>query len=186
MKAEFAKSHDFWTHPSVLLLTGDDPVEHISSRASKIALEAMENGWSGPPFDPAKLAEYLRIRMVPTAEVADARTVPLANDRLQIEFNPNKPQARIRFSIAHEIAHSLFPDCHEAIRHRHSISEQQGDDWQVEMLCNLGAAEFLMPVGTFPDFKQEGVGIDRLLELRMQFEVSTEAVLLRVIRVTET
>lgn len=186
MKALFEKGRDFWTHPSVLMLTGGDPVEHISSQASRIALEAMEHGWSGPPFDPAKLAEHLRISMVPTAEVADARTVPLANDRLQIEFNPNKPMARVRFSIAHEIAHSLFPDCHEAIRHRHSISEQQGDEWQVEMLCNLGAAEFLMPVGSFPDFKREDVGIDRLLELRKRFEVSTEAVLLRMVRVTET
>jgi len=185
MRALFGKGRNFWTHPSVLLLSVGDPVEYISSRASKIALEAMEHGWSGPPYDPAKLAEHLRVCMVPTEEVADARTVPLANDRLQIEFNPNKPKARVRFSIAHELGHSLFPDCHETIRHRHPVSEQQGDEWQVEMLCNLAAAEFLMPMGSFPDFKQEAVSIDRLLELRRQFEVSTETVLLRVVRLTE-
>src|SRR5207253_1920213 len=153
-------------------LTKGDPIQHICARASRIALEAMEHGWSGPPYDPAKLAEHLRIRMVPTEEVSDARTVPLPDEHLQIEFNPNKPKARVRFSIAHELAHSLFPDCHEAIRHRHPFAEQQGDDWQVEMLCNLGAAEFLMPVGSFPDFKQEAISIDRLLELRRKFEVS--------------
>ena len=185
MKASLGKGRDFWTNPSVLLLTDGDPVEHIASRASGIALDAMQHGWSGPPFDPAKLAEYLRIRVVPTDEITDARTVPLTNDRLQIEFNPNKPKARVSFSIAHELAHSLFPDCHEAIRHRHPASEQHGDEWQVEMLCNLGAAEFLMPVGSFRDFKQEAVSIERVLELRREFEVSTEAVLLRVVRLTE-
>lgn len=145
----------------------------------------MEKGWSGPPYDPAKLAAYLGMRVVPTENVADARTVPLRDNQIQIEFNPNKPKARVRFSIAHEIAHSLFPDCLETVRHRHPTSDQRGDEWQLEMLCNLAAAEFLMPLGSFPDFKGETVSIDRVLELRRQFEVSTEAVLLRVVRLTE-
>jgi Zn-dependent peptidase ImmA (M78 family)/O-acetyl-ADP-ribose deacetylase (regulator of RNase III) len=175
----------FWTHDSVLRLRADDPISYIRSQASEIALQAMQGGWSGPPFDPAKLAEHLGIRVVPSEDVSDARTLS-AEDRMQIEFNPNKPKERVRFSIAHELAHSLFPDCKETIRHRHPVSDQRGDEWQMEMLCNLGAAEFLMPVGSFPDLKKETIGIDRALELRNQFQVSTEAVLLRIVRQTET
>jgi len=53
------------------------------------------------------------------------------------------------------------------------------------MLCNIGAAEFLMPVGSFPDLKDQATEIDRLLGLRAQFDVSMEALLLRVARLTE-
>src|SRR6266404_1852292 len=53
------------------------------------------------------------------------------------------------------------------------------------MLCNIGAAEFLMPVGSFPNLNEQATDIDRLLRLRSQFDVSMEALLLRVIRRTE-
>jgi hypothetical protein len=83
------------------------------------------------------------------------------------------------------LAHTLFSDCGEAVRHRLAREEQVHDDWQLEMLCNVGAAEFLMPVGSFPDLSDHATDIDRLLRLRSQFDVSMEALLLRVIRRTE-
>ncbi|MBI5818278.1 MAG: ImmA/IrrE family metallo-endopeptidase [Verrucomicrobia bacterium] len=185
MKAHASKISRFWTHPSIRALPGNDPIHDIRSRANAVTLEAMQAGWSGPPFDPAKLAEHMGFRVVPSEDVTDARIVPLPDRRCQIEFNPCKPKARIRFSIAHELAHTLFPDCYESVRHRLLASEREGDDWQLEMLCNLGAAEFLMPVGAFQELKSGDVGIDRLLELRKQFEVSIEAVLLRVVKLTQ-
>jgi len=54
------------------------------------------------------------------------------------------------------------------------------------MLCNFAAAEFLMPVCSFPELKGEESSIDKLLELRNQFQVSTEAILLRFVRLTST
>jgi len=91
----------------------------------------------------------------------------------------------VRYSIAHELAHTLFQDCGEVARYRLGRHEQQADDWQLEMLCNVGAAEFLMPVGSFPDLKTQPLEIDRLLALRSSYDVSTEALLLRVARLTE-
>src|SRR5438128_5868212 len=45
-----------WTNPSVrklMKIVGDaDPVEAITHRARDVALEAMDRGWVGPPFDP--------------------------------------------------------------------------------------------------------------------------------------
>jgi hypothetical protein len=185
-KATHARAKGFWTHPSVVALQSDDPIHSICAKANTLALLAIQAGWSGPPFDPTKLAEILGIRVVPREEVGDARTVPLPDHRLQIEFNPNKPRARVRYSIAHELAHTLFPDCHKSVRHRASAEQQERDDWQLEMLCNLGAAELLMPIGSFPELRQEDLTIDRVLTLRKQFEVSTEAVLLRSIRLTDS
>jgi Zn-dependent peptidase ImmA (M78 family)/O-acetyl-ADP-ribose deacetylase (regulator of RNase III) len=176
----------FWTHPSVVALAKDgDPVDRIISLASSVALDAMQAGWAGPPFDPFKLAEHLKIAVVPRDDIPDARIVQLLDGRFQIEFNPNRPRGRVRYSIAHDLAHTLFADCGDEVRYRLGRHEQKADDWQLEMLCNIGAAEFLMPVGSFPDLKTQSADIDRILALRSSFDVSTEALLLRVARLTE-
>jgi Zn-dependent peptidase ImmA (M78 family)/O-acetyl-ADP-ribose deacetylase (regulator of RNase III) len=176
----------FWTHQSVLnFAESSDPVQRMISRASSVALDAMQAGWSGPPYDPFQLAEHLKIKVVPSENVTDARILQAPDGQFQIEFNPNRPKARIRYSVAHDLAHTLFSDCGEVVRHRLARDEQKRDDWQLEMLCNIGAAEFLMPVGGFPDLHDQATDIDRLLGLRAEFEVSMEALLLRVIRRTE-
>jgi hypothetical protein len=58
------------------------------------------------------------------------------------------------------------------------------DDWQLELLCNLAAAELLMPIGVFPDLDQRTTDVERVLELRRKFEVSTEAVLIRIAKLS--
>jgi O-acetyl-ADP-ribose deacetylase (regulator of RNase III) len=176
--------HEYWTHPSVIALAGDsDPIEVITAKARATVFAAIQDGWSGPPFDPFSLAEYLRVRVVPREEVPEARTVPKGNE-ISIEFNPNRPRGRVRYSVCHELAHTLFPDCRDAVRHRLAHEEMHGDDWQLEMLCNIGASEFLMPIGTLPPLEAEALSIDSILQLRKRYDVSTEAVLLRAARVT--
>jgi Zn-dependent peptidase ImmA (M78 family) len=54
----------------------------------------------------------------------------------------------------------------------------QGDDWQLEMLCNMAASELLMPIGSLPTLEAEHLTIDSILELRKKYEASTEAILL--------
>jgi Zn-dependent peptidase ImmA (M78 family)/O-acetyl-ADP-ribose deacetylase (regulator of RNase III) len=174
-----------WSNPSVLDLAGkSDPIETITNRARQLVLEAIENGWEGPPFDPLWLAEYLGIQVVPLEDVVDARAVPLAEGRIQIEYNPNQARSRVRFSLAHEIAHSLFPDCSKTVRNRLVGVQRREDEWQLELLCNIAAAEFLMPTGTRVDVGNISVAIDEILRLKEVFAVSTEAMLLRVIRLT--
>ena len=97
----------FWTNPSVRALSrARDPVEEIIGNARALVFRAQELGWKGPPFDPFALAELLGIQTLPTAEVLDARTVPLGEGRFRIEFNPDRPRRRIRHSVFHEIGHT--------------------------------------------------------------------------------
>jgi O-acetyl-ADP-ribose deacetylase (regulator of RNase III) len=174
-----------WTNPSVKMLAGDnDPVRTITDRAREVVLMAIDKGWAGPPFDPLALGDLLNLRTAPRADIRDARTVP-EGDGVCIEYNPSRPRGRARYSIAHEIAHTLFPDCSDQIRNRASRHEMKADDWQVEMLCNIAAAEFLMPIGSLGAVRQEDLNIDRILELRKEYDVSTEAVLLRAVHVTD-
>lgn len=171
-----------WTHPSVVAFAKKaDPVEEILRATREVVLKAIEDGWNGPPFDPFELASHLELRVVPSQEVRDAMLVPDGR-RFRLEFNPDQPRRRIRFSIAHEIAHTLFPDCKDQVRHRVRREAMRDDEWQLEMLCNIAASELLMPAGELPIGSQARLGIDELIELRDQFDVSLETILLRVVR----
>jgi hypothetical protein len=93
-----------WTNESVLALAGaSDPIQVITETARAAVLSAADAGWTGPPFDPFALAALRHIDVTPTEDVMDARTVPIPGNRLQIQFNPNRPQSRIRYSICHEL-----------------------------------------------------------------------------------
>jgi hypothetical protein len=168
-----------WTHPSVRRFAGTaDPIELVADRARTTVRDAIQAGWEGPPFDPSVLAKILRIPTIPTEDVVEARTVS-SGSQVRIEFNPNRPPARIRFSIAHELAHTLFPDFHVATRNRGAQPAGRSDDWQLELLCNLAASEFLMPTSCDID-PRALVDIDFLLRMQSKFDISMEAVALRL------
>lgn len=175
-----------WTHPSVVrLLEGnvtDDPLVWVAQRARETALVAMEQGWLGPPYDSFQLADALGIEVVARQDLEDARLVAV-DGRPRIEFNPQRRPARIRFSIAHEIGHSLFDDYAQRTRYR-DMDQRRADDWQLEVLCNIAAAEFLMPPGALPVGAIEDLNVVRLLDQRSKLGVSTEALLRRVVRLT--
>lgn len=179
-----ARSTPFWTNKSVLAMAGDsDPVEAMTEHARRVALEQIEKGWQGPPFDPVDLAKRLHVPLVPRGELRDARTVPVGDSGVRIEFNPSRPRPRLRFSIAHELAHTFFPDAAQAVRNRGGTGRD--DDWQLELLCNIAASELLMPVGSFPELAKAPLEIEALMRLRKRFEVSTEALLRRVVRLSD-
>ncbi len=175
---------EYWTNPSVIQFAGQsDPIDLITEKARNEVLRAIQSGWQGPPFDPFKLAEVLGIPTIPREDVLDARILTSGSNRQQIEFNPNRPRGRTRFSVAHEIAHTLFPDCAIYVRNRGQVAETREDDWQLELLCNIAAAEFIMPVGGEIDSKTP-VTIDNILKLQKQFDVSTEAISIRLAKIT--
>jgi len=179
-----ANSGISWTNPSVLEFAGkSDPIELITQKARDEVLRAIQAGWQGPPFDPFKLAEHFGIRAIPREDVFDARIVPAGSSRLQIEYNPNRSRGRLRFSVAHEIAHTLFSDCFESVRNRELHTRISEDDWQLELLCNIAAAEFLMPVGNEIDSRTP-ITIDNILRLQKEFDVSTEAISIRLAKIT--
>jgi Zn-dependent peptidase ImmA (M78 family) len=174
-----------WTNKSVLKFEKESPVEKIISKVGEIIIKAFDSGMSGPPYDPSKIASYMGVKVLPNHDVPDARLISAPNGKFLIEYNPNQYKSRIRFSIAHELTHLLFPDCEDEIRNRNSKVDFSKDNWQLEMLCNIGASEFLMPIGSFPGLKREEITIGNFINLRDQYNVSTEALFLRAVKVTE-
>jgi len=174
-----------WTNRSVLALAGEaDPIRVITEKARAVAMEAIQAGWSGPPYDPFSLADHLKVSVVARQDIPDARTVT-SGTGFVVEFNPNRPRNRVRYSICHELAHTLFPDCNERVRNRLTHADMKGDEWQLETLCNIAAAEMLMPIGSVPTLTNDQLSIDTVLEARKRHEVSAEAVLFRAVRLTD-
>jgi O-acetyl-ADP-ribose deacetylase (regulator of RNase III) len=153
-------------------------------RARQLVMEAMDGGWTGPPFDPIELAIRLGYEVTANSEVRDARIVAIPRGRARIEFNPNRPRGRMRYSIAHEIAHTLFPDFADEVRNRAIHNQATGDDWQLEALCNIAAAEFLMPLGSITR-GERNYSLQAVLDLQRRFDVSTEALVIRLAETAE-
>jgi O-acetyl-ADP-ribose deacetylase (regulator of RNase III) len=123
----------------------------------------------------------LQVKIEANSSVADARLV-VTESGPKIEFNPQQPRERVRFSIAHEIAHLLFPDWSDQIRNRGG--DKSPDDWQLEMLCNLAASEFVLPVGSLTGASSVP-SIEVLMKQRRQFDVSAEAFLIRLSKISK-
>jgi O-acetyl-ADP-ribose deacetylase (regulator of RNase III) len=173
-----------WKNKSVLSFAlNGDPIEMMEAVAQQKVFEAVGQGWSGPPFDPLELARIMGIHVRPNASIPDARIFELGDDTV-IEFNPNRAPGRVNFSIAHELAHTFFSDWREKVRNRAQTSEDN-QNWQLEMLCNIGAAEILMPLGSFPQSEAIAESIEGVMQLRKKFEVSAEAILIRLAKLSK-
>jgi hypothetical protein len=140
------------------------------------------------------LADFMGVRLSPTTKgLVDARAVPDESTDLgiRVDYNPNRPRGRLRFNLAHELAHTLFPDVAMQVRNRTPMGAvaafTRSDDWQLEMLCNIAASEFLLPANTLDDLGvSEDLDINTLMNTRERLQVSTEALLRRVVALTST
>jgi len=70
------------------------------------------------------------------------------------------------------------------VRNRGVKDERKPDNWQLEVLCNIGAAELLMPHGSFSQLAKMQLSIDSVMELRKKFDVSVEACLIRLVKLS--
>jgi O-acetyl-ADP-ribose deacetylase (regulator of RNase III) len=52
----------------------------------------------------------------------------------------------------------------------------------LEALCNIGAAELLMPLGSFSHLAAEAISIESVLDLRKRFDVSVESCVIRLVK----
>jgi hypothetical protein len=177
-----------WTHKSVeeLLRTSEssDPIKIVKEKARELVLAALDKGWQGPPFNALELSQLLNIEVVPNDSVFDARIVPIKHNKFVIEYNPFQKPTRLNFSIAHEIAHTFFPDCAETIHYR---EENPSENKQLEQLCNIAASEIQLPYAYFSNDANslEEITIEHLTRLATKYKSSLESLFLRFVEVTD-
>ncbi|MCC7134687.1 MAG: ImmA/IrrE family metallo-endopeptidase [Gemmatimonadales bacterium] len=149
------------------------------------AIERFRAAFGEPtmPFDVDALASLLGIHRSEDAPAhsRDAELVPTGDGRVTMRVNPDRPETRKRFSVAHEISHTFFPNyhakkwCRTDARYR---SRANPDDL-LEMLCDVGASELVLPA---PWFTEAARAVDTglgLAELANTYLVSREATLRR-------
>lgn len=180
-----------WKHKSVLKLVaeqgetyGTDPIEIVRGLTRDLVLKAFTKEWSGPPFDMIQLAKLLQMDVMPNELVNDARIIPQQKGKFLIEYNPFQNPSRASFSIAHEIGHSLFSDCAETIRYRSKTVEDYS--WELELLCNVAAAEILLPYALFAGHANKvPLTLDSLIGLATKYQASLESVFIRFCEVVD-
>ena len=151
-------------------------------------LHAKSKGWTGPPFDPQILASLRGIRCKKSNGLfsSEAQLTPLPSRQLLLEFNPDRPAGRRNFSICHEIAHTFFSDCYEIVQHRRSNPTEYGAGHEVERLCQIGAAELLMPEAEFRrDLASYPFSLSSVSVLMDRYAASREAVIRRMVSLSK-
>lgn len=147
-------------------------------------LSEIDPDWAPPPYDPFLVAQALGIRCkeVDAPWLTDAM-IYVQQGVPTILYRPDRSLVRTRFNIFHEIAHTLFPDyqfnpayCSAG---RPRLFEPEG---QLEHLCDIAAAEFLMPMRLFErDIARIGFAAASAQELCNRYGASMEAICLRMI-----
>jgi Zn-dependent peptidase ImmA (M78 family) len=122
----------------------------------------------------------------PPRHSEDAELSPDGHGGVTMRVNPDRPLTRQRFSVAHEITHTFFPDyktkswCRTDARYRDSGNP---DDF-LEMLCDIGAAELLFPDPSFTQVCDATRSASDLVQLATDYCASREATLRRYAEVT--
>ncbi len=181
-----------WRSPSVKSLVKEyakhaSPEEIIKHKAGSTVERAVDLGWTGPPFDPLRLASILGIKTNPTPEefAHEAMIIALPDGQLEIRFHPNRTKGRKNYSVCHEISHTFFPDSYEIIQLRSKRKNLRNTDDEVEMLCEIGASYLLMPDPFFAkDLSHVGFSYEGIVTLRQLYAASWEAVIRRAVRAT--
>jgi Zn-dependent peptidase ImmA (M78 family) len=100
--------------------------------------------------------------------------------RGQILYNPDRPAGRQAFSVAHEIAHTFFPSTSGGARFREMTASDSQEMSELERLCDLGAAEVLMPREEFQASAGGNWSIESIEHLIGEFGSSREATVFRL------
>ncbi|WP_170157305.1 ImmA/IrrE family metallo-endopeptidase [Roseimicrobium gellanilyticum] len=169
---------------SKLAEQGEIPQETIRRLARNVVSDARSSGWNEMPFDVELLAELqcIEVKCAEGDIRAEARLMPLPGNRLIIEYAADAPVRRRRFSICHEIAHTLFPDCYERVQHRRNNESFDRVHSELELLCHVGAGEFLMPLEEFLEATNGRLpSLEVAHELGNSFDASQEAALRRMV-----
>jgi hypothetical protein len=164
---------------------GDDPFVAIRRRARALVARALELEWVGPPFDMTELASLQGLEVSTSTAFADDQDACVVPGRVLV--NARKHRVRQRYSVAHEVGHTLFPDYEEELRREGRLWRREGDESEFEQLCQAAGAELLMPLGAFrTEAESRGRTLEGVMLLAGDFEASLEATTRRMIETADS
>ena len=183
MKEEAAQAHESIVALMGEALPGESPADVIRRKAKEI-IRKHRHFWKGPPFCPFELAdlEGVIVEPAPCDIRSDGRIFPKGGN-VYIQYDAKQCQERIRFTICHELAHTLFPDCYKRERRR---SPTEKANWEFENLCNIAASEFLFPEEEFlNDLGSRPLEACKVVEIAGRYHASVDATARRIVHLSE-
>jgi hypothetical protein len=169
---------DSHPHPSVQALLGEalpgENAHAVIRRKARAIVAKHRSLWTGPPFCPFTLVDLEGIIVEQaTCDIRSDGRIFSKGKQVYIQYAEGQSQERVRFTICHELAHTLFPDCYTRERQR-SPAEQA--EWEFENLCNIAAAEFLFPIEEFTEDIGAGqLSAEQIKNLAGRYHASVDA-----------
>jgi len=124
----------------------NDPVATIKQLAGQLV---SRSGQASPPYEPAAMLPFAPISLASSIKrvvMTDDADIRIVDSQLQIFLNADKSELRNRFSLAHELGHTFFlPFRNEIGQETLAGTTFDCQDIEEERLCNIAAAEILMP-----------------------------------------
>jgi Zn-dependent peptidase ImmA (M78 family) len=159
--------------------SAEDPVAAILWHARRLIAES---GIVKPPFRPASFAHLRRVKkLVYKTMQVEGCLIPYDGDFI-IELRKDRPYERMNFTCAHELGHTFFYESVPSIKYRTVTSSQPHHDPEEERLCNIAAAELLMPSDVFRKISRDYSPSPQSLQLLAQtFESSLIATIVRLL-----
>jgi hypothetical protein len=159
--------------------SAQDPVAAILWHARRLIAES---GIVEPPFRPASLAYLRRVKKIVYKSMkVEGCLIPCDGDFV-IELRKDRPYERTNFTCAHELGHTFFYESVPSIKYRTVTSSQPHHDPEEERLCNIAAAEMLMPSDVFRKISRDYTPSPQSLQLIAQtFESSLIATVVRLL-----
>jgi hypothetical protein len=138
--------------------------------AVRIIVEGLLADTSTAPTDLESLKPKLNIANFCAEDIPFSGELRREGKQLKIIYSKHLSGDRRRFTIAHEMGHAIF--------------ERTGRNCprsgvEIEKLCDMLAAEILMPKDAFLDRVGSTISLQTLFELKKTFEVSLSAVAFR-------
>lgn len=146
-------------------------------------LRAIDPSWAPPPYDPWLIAQALGIRCIEVRQESfrGAMICVRAGEPV-ILYRRQKDESRTRFSLFHEIAHTLFPGFGRGPLPPGPGSPLLEPEGRLERLCDAAALEMMIPEDHFrADLARDGFGGDRVEDLCRRYQAGIEAVALRMV-----
>lgn len=131
---------------------------------------------TSPPLAEAIITELPRIDVRRVGSLIGSGATAWSRGRWRVHINGAEPETRQRFTLAHEFKHILDAACEDVI-YGH-LAAGTARQRHVEAICDHFAACLLMPKTWVKQLW--GQGVQDLAGLAWQFEVSQQAMLIRL------
>lgn len=162
----------------------DDPSCDDRTHVARMAQRVLDELQARPPIDLGMVASYQGVAAVRECSLPNAGCLITDPDsgRVEIRVRAGDHRRRQRFTGFHEIAHTFMPGYQLTIQWRCDPLPSGLAKRELEQLCDIGAAELLLPRRAFvADLRRASFGMDAVFGLADAYDASVQATAHRVV-----